>query len=62
LFGAQGGKLPCLFLKVRGLQYPKQMQYDEDDRDDNQRVNEVAGFGDSGIYPWTEKAEQPQHD
>jgi hypothetical protein len=38
------------------------MQYDQYDRDNDQRVNGVAGFGESGIYTWTKSTEQPQHD
>jgi hypothetical protein len=52
VFALQGGD---------GLQHPKQMQYDEDDHDDNQGVNAVAHSGDSGIYTWTESAQQPQY-
>lgn len=52
-----------LFVKAPGdgLQHPKQLQYDEDDRDDDQRVNAVAHSGDSGIYTWTESAKQPKY-
>jgi hypothetical protein len=47
---------------ARGLQHPQEMQYDEYDCDDDQNVNNVASFGESGTQSRTESAEQPQHD
>jgi len=46
----------------RGLQHPKEIQDEEYDSDDEQRMNKVASFGDCGTKSRTEKAEQPQHD
>jgi len=41
---------------------PQQLQNDEDDRDDEQYVDDIAGLRDGGNYAPTEKAKQPQHD
>ena len=41
------------------LGYPKQVQYDEYDDDNDQDVNPAAGLREAWTYPSTEKAEQP---
>lgn len=50
-----------IFIKRLRLDYPKQIQDDEDERNDDQGVNCVAEFGESRRHSWSEKAEQPQH-
>jgi hypothetical protein len=46
---------------LAALYYPKQIQYDEDDGDDDQCMNGVAESRESGRYSWSEKAKQPQY-
>jgi hypothetical protein len=46
--------------KCASLQHPEQVQYDEYDGDDDQRVDPIAGLWEAWADPPTEKAEQPQ--
>jgi hypothetical protein len=43
-----------------GLHYPKQVQYDQYDGDDDQSMNPTAGLREPGTDVPAEKAEQPQ--
>ena len=43
----------------RGLDYPKQVQYDEYDGDDDQSVNPTACLRETWANSPSEKAEQP---
>jgi hypothetical protein len=39
---------------------PQNLQYDEDDRDDEQDMDEIARFGETRADRTAEKAQQPQ--
>jgi hypothetical protein len=45
---------------MRYLHYPKEVQYDENDSDNDQNVNPTACFREAWIYVPTQKAKQPQ--
>jgi len=52
--------LPIFQTSTRYLHYPKEVQYNEDNDDNNQNVNPTACLREAWIYAPTEKAEQPQ--
>jgi hypothetical protein len=47
---------------VLEVDYPKELQYDEDDGDNNQSMDPIAGARNSGANIPAESAEQPQYD
>ena len=46
---------------ARGLYYFKEVQYDEYDGDNDQKVDPTPGAREAWAYVPTEKAEQPQY-
>jgi hypothetical protein len=46
---------------ARSSQYPKEVQYDQYDGDNDQSVNPTAGLREAWTYVPAEKPEQPQY-
>jgi hypothetical protein len=52
---------PADYRSASRLHYPKEVQDDEDDGEDDQQMNPTAGFREAGADVSTEEAKQPEH-
>jgi hypothetical protein len=52
---------PSYFQRSAALHDPQQVQNDENDRDNDQKMDPTARLREARAYVPTEKAEQPQH-